>query len=37
VRAEAEGWIVGCAFDDPTIENLRAIRALINERRTIFI
>jgi hypothetical protein len=37
VRAETDGWIVGCAFDEPTIENLRAIHALISERRAIFI
>jgi hypothetical protein len=37
VRAEPDGWIVGCAFDEPTVENLRAVHALINERRAIFI
>jgi hypothetical protein len=37
VRAEPGGWIVGCFFDDLSLENKRAIHALIAETRAIVI
>src|SRR4051794_4020390 len=37
VRAGGDTRLVGCAFDDPTVENLRTIHALINERSGFFI
>jgi hypothetical protein len=35
VRADARGWIVGCAFDRLTDDKQRAVRALLAERRRV--
>jgi hypothetical protein len=37
VRAEPDGWVVGCFFDDLTVENQQAVHALIAETREIAI
>src|SRR3954447_6663784 len=37
VRTDAHGYLVGCRFEDLTVENLRAVHALINERQALFI
>jgi hypothetical protein len=34
-RADTRGWIVGCQFDRPTPEKLKAIRALMLERKKL--
>jgi hypothetical protein len=35
VRCDAHGWTAGCAFDRPTEEKQRAIRALVWDRRNL--
>lgn len=37
VRAESDAWIVGCLFDDLTVEIQQAVHALIAETREIVI
>ena len=37
VRAEPGGWIVGCRFDDLTVEDQHAVHALMTETRSIVI
>jgi hypothetical protein len=34
-RRDSRGWTIGCAFDRPTDEKQRAIRALVWERRSL--
>ncbi len=36
-RAKSDAWIVGCAFDDLTAENQRAVHALLRETSAIVI
>jgi hypothetical protein len=35
IRCDARRWLVGCCFDQPTDEKLRAIRSLLWQRRTL--
>jgi|SRR4051812_37943477 hypothetical protein len=35
VRCQGRGWRIGCAFDRPTDDKQRAVRALVWERRKL--
>jgi hypothetical protein len=35
VCCQGRGWRIGCAFDRPTAEKQRALRALVWERRKL--
>jgi hypothetical protein len=35
VHGQGRGWRIGCAFDRPTTEKQRAVRALVWERQKL--
>jgi c-di-GMP-binding flagellar brake protein YcgR len=35
VSSQGRGWRIGCAFDRPTVEKQRAVRALVWERQKL--